>query len=429
MEMGDEIVVLHVDDEPAIRETVAILLEREDQQLTVDTAASAETALEILDDSAVDCIVSDYEMPGMDGIDFLEAVREMDPELPFVLYTGRGSEEIASEAIACGVTDYLQKGTGSSQYAVLANRVTNAVTTYHSQEHARIMQRIQRVLRAVNQRLVRAESRPEIDRGVCTVLSREAPYRLVWLGEREGETVQPRASAGGAEGYLDAVTVRTDSDEPTARALRDGELTAVESICEDGTGSWRVPARTHGIHGIAAAPLNYDDLCYGVVGVASERAEFLDERERDLLIEVAEDVAHAIHRAESERRLREQRADLRVYERAVESASDLIAAIDTDYTLVFANERYREFHGIDGCDVGAVSLPEVLGETWDAEMAARERRVFEGEILSYEVTRAAPDGEIRTFSVRDYPLRDEEGTILGVVGSMRDITGRKCREQ
>ncbi len=51
-----------------------------------------------------------------DGIEFLEAVREGHRDLPFILYTGKGSEEVASDAISAGVTDYLQKGSGTDQY-------------------------------------------------------------------------------------------------------------------------------------------------------------------------------------------------------------------------------------------------------------------------------------------------------------------------
>lgn len=82
----------------------------------------------------VDCIISDYQMPTTDGLEFLQIVREKHPDLPFILFTGKGSEEIASEAIAAGVTDYMQKGGGSDQYEVLSNRVQNAVEQYRTQQ-------------------------------------------------------------------------------------------------------------------------------------------------------------------------------------------------------------------------------------------------------------------------------------------------------
>ena len=58
------------------------------------------------------------------------------PDLPFILFTGRGSEEVASEAISAGATDYLQKETGTSQYAVLANRIENAVTRHQARRRS-----------------------------------------------------------------------------------------------------------------------------------------------------------------------------------------------------------------------------------------------------------------------------------------------------
>jgi PAS domain S-box-containing protein len=67
-------------------------------------------------------------MPGTNGLELLEAVRNRYPDLPFILFTGKGSEEIASEAISAGVTDYLQKEVGTDQYTLLANRIERAVS-------------------------------------------------------------------------------------------------------------------------------------------------------------------------------------------------------------------------------------------------------------------------------------------------------------
>ena len=124
---SDPIRVLHVDDDPQFAETAAALLEAESERLTVETVTSASEGLDRLIAAPVDCVVADHVMPGQTGLEFLEAIREDRPDLPVILFTGKGSEAVASDAIAAGVTDYLPKSAVSGQYGVLANRVHDAV--------------------------------------------------------------------------------------------------------------------------------------------------------------------------------------------------------------------------------------------------------------------------------------------------------------
>ena len=131
--MDESIRVLHVDDDPDYVEMTATFLEQQDAPLEVHTATTTAEGLERLQEDSVDCVISDYDMPQTDGLAFLETVRSEYPDLPFILFTGKGSEEIASEAISAGVTDYLQKETGADHYVVLANRVMDAVDRVRSE--------------------------------------------------------------------------------------------------------------------------------------------------------------------------------------------------------------------------------------------------------------------------------------------------------
>jgi PAS domain S-box-containing protein len=123
----DEIVVLHVDDDEAVLDLTAEFLERVADDFDVRRAVGARAGLDVLETASVDCVISDYQMPAMDGLEFLERVRDTHPDVPFVLFTGEGSESVASDALAAGVTDYVPKGGGRECYEVLANRVRNAV--------------------------------------------------------------------------------------------------------------------------------------------------------------------------------------------------------------------------------------------------------------------------------------------------------------
>ena len=130
--MNGGVRILHVDDDPAFVDVSATLLETEDDRFDVDTETSPEAALRRVRANTYDCVVSDYDMPGMNGIELLEAIRETHTDLPFVLFTGQGSESIAGDAVAEGATDYLRKAGGTEKYTVLANRVGNAVESYRA---------------------------------------------------------------------------------------------------------------------------------------------------------------------------------------------------------------------------------------------------------------------------------------------------------
>mgnify|MGYP003858369255 CR=1 FL=1 len=130
--MAEQIRVLHIDDEPDFTETTASFLEYEDSRFDVETATSIDDGLALLSDSEFDCIVSDYDMGEVTGIELLQEVRREYPDIPFILFTGKGSEEVASQAFSAGATDYLQKGGGTDQYELLANRIRNTVEQYQS---------------------------------------------------------------------------------------------------------------------------------------------------------------------------------------------------------------------------------------------------------------------------------------------------------
>jgi PAS domain S-box-containing protein len=126
--------VLLIDDEPGVADLTARFLERMDEPLEVTVEHDAAAGLKRLQEEPVDCVVSDYQMPETDGIEFLEQVRTEFPDLPFILFTGKGSEDLASEAISAGVTNYLQKRTGTDHYEVLAQQIQNAVAKRRAEQ-------------------------------------------------------------------------------------------------------------------------------------------------------------------------------------------------------------------------------------------------------------------------------------------------------
>ena len=90
--------VLHIDDDVNISRFLKSFLETFEKDIQVDTAASAKKAIEILEDTEFDCIISDYKMPDMNGIQLAQKIRDTS-NVPIIIYTGQGSEEIAEKSV------------------------------------------------------------------------------------------------------------------------------------------------------------------------------------------------------------------------------------------------------------------------------------------------------------------------------------------
>lgn len=99
--------LLMVDDEKQFRETTAKILSRRGYQTTV--AASGEEALDVLGKERHDVVVLDIKMPGMDGLDALAKIKELDKSVQVIMLTGHGGEESAKESLKHGAFDYLNK--------------------------------------------------------------------------------------------------------------------------------------------------------------------------------------------------------------------------------------------------------------------------------------------------------------------------------
>lgn len=120
--------VLYVDDEPDLLEISKVFLEKSGEY-RVETRVSAKDGLVFLENQKIDAIISDYQMPLMDGIGFLKEVRKRyGNDIPFILFTGRGREEVVIEAINNGADFYLQKGGDlNAQFAELSHKIHQSI--------------------------------------------------------------------------------------------------------------------------------------------------------------------------------------------------------------------------------------------------------------------------------------------------------------
>ena len=125
-EAGGDVTVLFVDDYPEYVAAGEEYLETVDDRLSVVPETGVAAALELIETGHVDCVVCDYEMPEMSGLELLDAAREAHPELPCILLTGHEPERVEA-GVEAEATDVLQKGSGTHTFEELRTRIRELV--------------------------------------------------------------------------------------------------------------------------------------------------------------------------------------------------------------------------------------------------------------------------------------------------------------
>jgi signal transduction histidine kinase/DNA-binding NarL/FixJ family response regulator len=123
---SEAIKVLYLDDEEDQLTLTKLYLERADPSIQITSVSSPIEALNLIQSMAFDCILSDYRMPKMNGIEFAKMVK-VATDTPIIIYTGHGSEEIAEAAFSAGIDDYIRKDFDPSHYKVLLKRIKSVV--------------------------------------------------------------------------------------------------------------------------------------------------------------------------------------------------------------------------------------------------------------------------------------------------------------
>lgn len=393
MRDSSEIRVLHVDDEEAFGELTADMLEREDERVSVETATSASDGLDRLTGADYDCVVSDYDMPGQKGIDFLKTVRNEHPELPFILFTGKGSEEIASEAISAGVTEYLQKQSGASQYAVLVNRIKNAVEKYRAQ--TKLADREKRLNLFFEQSplgVIKWDDNFDISR-VNNAAESILGYDAEDLIGHSWEAIVPENDREAVDGVVSDL-------------LRDqgGYYSINENVRENGEHiicEWHNRVVTDDTGEVIAIFSQFQDIT---------------------------------ERKEEERRSERRRHRL---EQVFKTVPACIVQLNPSGEFVFANERAEEVLGLEPDSVvnRAYNDPEWNIRDLDGNPIPDDelpfRKVIDtGEPL-YDVRHTIewPDGSKKILLVNGAPLFDDNGNVNKVVFALTDVTEQVVREK
>ncbi|GGJ01237.1 hypothetical protein GCM10008995_08890 [Halobellus salinus] len=376
---------LYADDDPEFAAVAATFLERENDCFDVVVETGTDAALTRLDGERFDCIVSDYDMPTRNGIEFLQAVRAEYPDLPFILYTGKGSEEIASDAISAGVTDYLQKETGSSQYTVLANRIRNAVDNYR----ARI-------------ELAEREERLTLffEQSPLCVIEWDEQFNLVRLNDAAADTL----------GYTQADLLGQSWEQIVPESDRDTVADVVADVLNN-RGGYR--------------SVNKNIRKDGDRIICEWHNRVVTDEDGDVVAVFSQfqDIT------EQKRREQELREEQTLIDRSLDALGDIFYFVDTDGGFRRWNSTLAELTGYSDEEIESMNALEFFeGEHREViSHSIREILAHGSDVTEAEITTA--DGRQVPHEFRGVRMTDDDGATTGVIGIARDITDRIERER
>jgi PAS domain S-box-containing protein len=405
--------VLCVDDDPELLALTAEQLRRRLGDVAVDTAADAAAAREVLASRDVDCVVSDYEMPETTGLDLLRELKADQPDLPFVLFTGRGSESVASEAISAGVTDYLQKG-GVEQYELLANSVERAVEGYRLETELQETNRTLELLTESAVDVAAADDGEHIIERTLDVAEDILSFDVVGIYEfADGEFV-PRTDRS----FRPADGLRSAGEGIIGRTYAEGESYLIDDV----TAHDDADPASASFRSALSVPMGE----FGVFQAVSQDPESFTEKDLEMAELLVAHTAQALDRVVYEQDLRETNEQ---FQAILDNTTALIYVKDLDGRYTLVNRRYVEELDADEDDILGRTDHELQAEEYAAAVRENDWKAIEEERAVEAEERAFRDGEERTYYSVKVPIFDEDGNAAGVCGISSDITELKERER
>ena len=357
--------VLYIDSDPVLPDPDKRFLER-DTDIQADTARSTMEALQKLEIHSFDAIVTDHKLPEIDSIRLLKIIREKSPRLPFIIFTEKDREEIFIEALKYGADDFVKKdGDSQTRFIELAYKVKRAVEFRDREQKIARLNRIDAILRRINEAEVHIQSRMKLMQEVCTIMVKEGGFSMAWIGFEDPDT--HRIYRVTASGIVDDffVRVRLSSDDiangqgPTVTAIRKGKYCIYNDIqAYPSLEMWEEEALRKGYRSAAAFPLYAGKAVKGAITLYSSEKNFFTDSEIRLLSGVSENISFVLKTMEMEETQKQVREALETSEyrlrEIINFLPDATFAIDNQGTIIVWNKALEK--------LTQVSAEKVIGQ-------------------------------------------------------------------
>jgi PAS domain S-box-containing protein len=415
--------VLYVDDEPMLLELAKLFLEKTGD-FRIETLTSARAALETLARTSYDCIISDYQMPGMDGIVFLKTVRSKGSTIPFIIFTGKGREDVVIEALNSGADFYLQKGGDpKAQFVELAHKIRQAIQIKGAQK--------------TMQDLVQGAPIPEfvIDKNHRVIFWNRALEEYSGLAASEIVNTtnhwkafypaqRPCLADLIVDSNIDGITRWYAGKHVKSMVVADN-FEATDYFPSIKGGTWLF---------FTAAPIR--DPAGNITGAIETLQDVTSLRKKEEELQAAYEQMQAAfeHAKASEAALNIQHTRLEAseqrYRNVVEDQTEFISRFLPDGTHVFVNEAYcRYYHKTRGEIIGKKFIPGVPAEDLVLlnEHFASLTRDHPTAIITHRII--LDSGEIRWQRWSDRAIFDEQGSLSEYQSVGSDVTEQKRADE
>jgi len=438
--------VLYVDDERELLEIARAFLER-NGDFCVDLCDSPRHALDAALSGGYDAIVSDYQMLEMNGIEFLKAFRSEDGTTPFIIFTGRGREEVVIEALNSGADFYLQKGGDPRvQFAELAHKIRQAVSRQRSVAALARRLEIEAEIAAIASRFVRME---DTDAAIDAMLDQighlSGADRTYLFRIRDGGAMLDNTHewcAPGVRPEIDGLQgIPAESVAWWMATLRAGKpihILDVSALPPEAATEKEILER-QSIRSLLVVPVTVSGSLVGFMGLDNvTRTGEWSESDLSMITSAADIVGHALGRRWAEEKLARALADSAALEEELresearyrtlfDAAGDAIFVHDLEGRLLDANSVAVDRMGYSRDRLRSMTLSEITAPECADLVAGQNRRLLVSGRTVFKTVHITGGGSRIPVEVSSTLLQC--GGRPAAISVARDITERRRAEQ
>jgi PAS domain S-box-containing protein len=303
-------------------------------------------------------------------------------------------------------------------------------------ERAERLERLNTVIREIEQATVEESTRDAIERAVCEQLVTVDPYQVAWVAEPDqaSESLVARTKRGADDGYVERTVDLDGADaevdrHPAAAAFEEGETRTARGLATStAQGDWRKAVLRAGYQSVVAVPLAHEDTVYGVLTIVADDPSAFDSRAEAILTELGRSVGYAISVLERRRALEsdtttelefEATDDDLLFVRLAEAAD---ADVTLERTVRRASGSFGAFYTVEGAAPEAVerrarALGPVADVTRISADEAADTCLVEVETSSWFGTVFVDHGAV----VREATADETDGTLVVEAPQTADI--------